>query len=62
MQAGVSEPYAELVQRAFAGWEQSIEVTHSIGVTEAIWRAANDPSSPIRIAAGADSVALMSNA
>lgn len=61
MRAGVPAPYAELAQRLFAGMEQSneAEVTHSIDVSEAIWRAANDPSSPIRIAAGADAVALM---
>jgi NAD(P)-dependent dehydrogenase (short-subunit alcohol dehydrogenase family) len=64
MKAGVPEPYAELAQRFFAGMEQSTEgeITYSIDVTEAIWRAANDPSSPIRIAAGADALALMNNA
>jgi hypothetical protein len=30
-------------------------------VAEAIWRAANDPSSPMRIPAGADAVALASS-
>ena len=33
-------------------------VTHSADVTDAIWRAVTDPTSPARIPAGADAVAL----
>lgn len=58
MLAGFPEPYAELVQNVFAAWGQSTEVTHAQDVAEAVWRAANDPSSPMRIPAGADAVAL----
>jgi hypothetical protein len=35
-------------------------VTLAADVTEAIWRAATDASCPLRIAAGADAVALAS--
>ncbi|WP_442808685.1 SDR family oxidoreductase [Trinickia soli] len=53
------EPYSDLAQRVFAGWEQSSEHTRSIDVAQAVWRAATDPSCPVRIAAGADAIALM---
>jgi NAD(P)-dependent dehydrogenase (short-subunit alcohol dehydrogenase family) len=56
---GGPEAYAELVQSVFARMKQSSSaVTHAPDVAEAVWRAANDPSSPARIAAGADAVAL----
>jgi NAD(P)-dependent dehydrogenase (short-subunit alcohol dehydrogenase family) len=60
MRDGFPEPYAGLVQRVFAGWEQQdiAAVTRAPDVAEAVWRAATDPSSPIRIPAGADAVAL----
>ncbi|GLU35455.1 SDR family oxidoreductase [Trinickia caryophylli] len=58
MQAGFPAPYAELAQRIFSEWQQSSEVTCSIDVAEAVWRAANDPSCPMRLAAGADARAL----
>ena len=58
MQDGVPEAYADLAQSVFARWSQSSEVTRSLDVAEAVWRAANDPSCPMRIAAGADAVAL----
>jgi len=56
MQAGFPEPYADLVKSVFEGWEKSTKVTLSMDVAEAVWRAANDPSSPMRIPAGADAV------
>lgn len=59
MQGGIPDAYTSLAQRVFAGWaETSTLVTQARDVAEAVWRAANDPSSPIRIAAGADAVAL----
>lgn len=59
MQGGIPDAYTGLAQRVFAGWaETSTPVTQARDVAEAVWRAANDPSSPIRIAAGADAVAL----
>lgn len=60
MEGGIPEPYQDLAKRVFDAWsEQSPdEVTHSADVAEAIWRAATDPSTPVRIPAGADAVAL----
>jgi NAD(P)-dependent dehydrogenase (short-subunit alcohol dehydrogenase family) len=58
MQGGIPEAYAGLAQSVFAGWAQSSAVTRPLDVAEAVWRAANDPSCPVRIAAGADAVAL----
>jgi len=58
MQGGIPEAYAGFAQSVFAGMRQpSAVVTHALDVAEAVWRAANDPSSPMRIAAGADAVA-----
>jgi len=56
MDGTIPEPYAELAQNVFAGWAQSSEVTHSQDVAEAVWRAATDPSCPMRLPAGADAV------
>jgi NAD(P)-dependent dehydrogenase (short-subunit alcohol dehydrogenase family) len=58
IQGGIPEAYAGLAQSVFAGWQQSSAVTRALDVAEAVWRAANDPSCPVRIAAGADAVAL----
>jgi hypothetical protein len=33
-------------------------VTHASDVAQAIWQVVNDPSTPIRVPAGADAVAL----
>ncbi|MFM0511021.1 SDR family oxidoreductase [Paraburkholderia sp. RL17-373-BIF-A] len=57
MQSGVPEAYSELAQRVFAQWQQESAITRSLDVAEAVWRAADDPSSPLRIAAGADAIA-----
>jgi NAD(P)-dependent dehydrogenase (short-subunit alcohol dehydrogenase family) len=62
MQGGIPEAYAGLAQSVFAGWQQSSAVTHALDVAEAVWRAANDPSCPVRMAAGADAVALIGSA
>ena len=58
MQEGIPEAYAGLAQSIFAEWGQTPAVTQAQDVAEAVWRAANDPSCPLRIAAGADAVAL----
>lgn len=57
---GFPEPYADVVQGVFTAWESqaSSAITRSIDVAEAVWRAVNDPSSPMRIPAGADAVEL----
>jgi len=55
----IPEPYAELAQRVFAGWAQSSgPVTQALDVAEAVWQAANNPSGPMHLPAGADAVAL----
>jgi NAD(P)-dependent dehydrogenase (short-subunit alcohol dehydrogenase family) len=59
MQGTIPEAYAGLAQDVFAQWAQSSAVTTSVDVAEAVWRAVNDPSSPIRIVAGADALALV---
>ena len=54
----IPEEYACLAQDVFAEWSTQTEVTRGSDVAEAVWRAANDPACPMRIAAGADAVAL----
>jgi len=59
MDGSIPEAYADLAGRVFAGWAQSTEeVTQAQDVAEAVWRAATDPACPMRLAAGADAVAL----
>ncbi|CAO4148442.1 SDR family oxidoreductase [Methylorubrum aminovorans] len=60
MTGGFPEPYSDLVQKVFATWQQqpADEVTRSVDVAEAVWRAATDPACPMRLPAGADAVAL----
>lgn len=60
MDGAIPEAYADLAQRVFAGWSASgsAAVTLAQDVSEAVWRAATDPAAPMRIAAGADAVAL----
>lgn len=57
---GIPEAYAGIAQNVFAVWQQqpADEVTHSIDVAEAVWRAATDPACPSPLPAGADAVAL----
>ncbi|MDM9625733.1 SDR family oxidoreductase [Rhizobium sp. S152] len=58
--AGFPEPYADLVQSVFAHWAEqpADQITRAVDVAEAIWRAATDPSCPMRLPAGTDAVAL----
>ena len=54
----IPKAYADLAAQVFAGMQQSSEdVTRALDVAEAVWRAATDPSCPIRLPAGADAVA-----
>ena len=56
---GFHEAYTELAAKIFANWAQSTDpVTQSADVAEAVWRAVNEPDSPMRLPAGADAVAL----
>ncbi len=53
-----NEAYASLVKKVFAQFaDTSSPVTHAQDVAEAVWRAATDPSCPLRIPAGADAEA-----
>lgn len=55
--AGIPEAYSEIAQRVFANFAQSNQpVTYSQDVAQAIWQAANDPTTPIRLPAGADAI------
>ena len=56
MQGGFPEAYAALKAEVFAGMGDMSQVTHGVDVAEAVWRAATDPSSPLKIAGGADAV------
>jgi NAD(P)-dependent dehydrogenase (short-subunit alcohol dehydrogenase family) len=52
------EAYADLAQKVFAQLQDtSTPITLAQDVAEAVWRAATDPSSPMRIPAGADAEA-----
>ncbi|MYN25991.1 SDR family oxidoreductase [Duganella levis] len=60
MQGAIPEAYAAMAQNVFAEWAQSTEeVTQAIDVAQAVWQAATSSDAPMRIAAGADAVALM---
>ncbi len=58
MDGAIPEAYTELAQRVFAGRGESPALTLAHDVADAVWRAATDPAAPMRIAAGADAVAL----
>lgn len=57
-QGAIPETYAALAQSVFAEWQQSTDVTRALDVAEAVWRAVNDLACLVRIAVGADTVAL----
>ena len=57
--AGIPDAYVGLAQRTFARMQEPSPVTHAADVAEAVWRAATDPAAPLRIAAGADALALV---
>jgi len=61
-QGGIPDAYAGFAQQVFAGRDPDAPVTHAPDVAEAVWRAATDAASPLRIAAGADAVALAASA
>lgn len=55
--------YAPLLQQFIKNvQDDNGPVTHARDVAEAIWQAANDPSAPLRIAAGADAALWMAEA
>ena len=58
MQGGFPEAYVAGKEALFAALQDTTTpVTHGVDVAEAVWRAATDPASPLKIAAGADAVA-----
>ena len=58
---GLDHPaYADLVKGFMGRFSEPGPITHSQDVAEAVWRAVTDPSSPVRIPAGADAVAWAS--
>ncbi len=61
---GLDDPdYAPMIERFVASVRDSSgPVTQASDVAEAIWRAATDPSTPLRIPAGADAEAWMAEA
>jgi NAD(P)-dependent dehydrogenase (short-subunit alcohol dehydrogenase family) len=60
MQGAIPPAYAETAGEVFAGWKaESGPVTEAVDVCEAVWGAAVDGGSGMRIAAGKDAVALM---
>ncbi|AWK89049.1 SDR family oxidoreductase [Azospirillum thermophilum] len=60
MKDGIPPAYAPLAQSVFAAWQQPSLVTRPADVADAVWRAATDPASPMRLVAGADAVSLAS--
>lgn len=54
MGPGFPDAYAAFAQQVFAGMQQDGPVTRSADVAQAVWRAATDLSSPMRLPAGAD--------
>lgn len=56
---GLDHPaYGDLVQRVFAQFADDVgPVTQARDVAEAVWRAATDPTAPMRLPAGADAEA-----
>ena len=55
----VPEAYQELARQLFGGMQDISDITRPQDVAEAVWRAATDPICPLRLAAGADAVALV---
>lgn len=59
MTSGFPESYADFAKSTITAMQSDISpVTQSQDVAGAVWRAATDPSSPLRIPAGADAIAL----
>ena len=57
MTDGFPDAYGDFAKQVLAAWQEGGPVTHSSDVAEAVWRAATDPSCPMRLPAGADAVA-----
>jgi NAD(P)-dependent dehydrogenase (short-subunit alcohol dehydrogenase family) len=59
-EGGFPAPYSDFVTGIFSAREQQADapVTHPADVVAAVWQAATDAASPLRIPAGADAIAL----
>ena len=58
MGMSIPEAYAKAAAQVFGHMQQSTqEITRSLDVAQAVWRAATDPSCPMLLPAGADAVA-----
>jgi NAD(P)-dependent dehydrogenase (short-subunit alcohol dehydrogenase family) len=57
MQGLDHQAYADLVKGFMTGFSEPGPITHPQDVAEAVWHAVTDPSSPMRIPAGADAAA-----
>ena len=57
MGMNIPEPYQPVAAQMFARMQSGGAVTYSRDVAEAVWRAATDPTCPMRLPAGADAVA-----
>lgn len=60
MATAVPQPYAEFAQSVFKARNDNL-ITHPDDVINAIWQAANDSSSPLKILAGEDANAMAQN-
>jgi NAD(P)-dependent dehydrogenase (short-subunit alcohol dehydrogenase family) len=59
MAGSAHEAYADFTQAVFAAMRDTVTpVTYAQDVVEAVWYAVTDPTSPMRIPAGMDAVAL----
>lgn len=58
MQGLDHQAYADLVKGFMTRFTEPGPISHPHDVAEAVWRAVTDPSSPVRIPAGADAAAL----
>jgi NAD(P)-dependent dehydrogenase (short-subunit alcohol dehydrogenase family) len=56
----IPEPYLATAQQIFADFRQQTptDLTRPVDVAEAVWQAVIDPTSPMKLPAGADAVAL----
>lgn len=57
MGMNIPEAYGDLAAQVFARFQADDEITKASDVAEAVWRAATDPSCPMRLPAGADAIA-----
>ncbi|VVP54064.1 SDR family oxidoreductase [Pseudomonas fluorescens] len=60
IQGSIPEAYAALAQQIFADWAELTKITETQDVAEAVWLAAIDSTSPMRIVTGADAIELES--